>query len=121
MMKRQKWLAALLMCCCIAVLFVSGSEAVNAKRRKAFKNAPPPPGWQYEMGYTLWRLEKGLPVSAVNWKHYVREKKWRQQRGKETFSEKIVLNSLDWTIEELASFLKEQDAFLRPQPAGLEP
>ncbi|NLL36430.1 MAG: hypothetical protein GX256_02770 [Fretibacterium sp.] len=118
-MKAQKYLFLPLLLACLYAFLLFGAEAATTKKRRPLKNAPPPPGWQYEMGYALWRLEKGVKATPLTWKHYQREKRWQQQRGKEGLSEKLISKPLDWTLEELAFFLKEQNG-LRFHPAGEE-
>ncbi|MDO4786924.1 MAG: hypothetical protein Q4A13_08270 [Fretibacterium sp.] len=102
-------------------LLVMGSDAApNRKKQKYLKNSPPL-GWQYQAGYTLWRLERGLDATPQTWRKYVREKKRIQRRGQENVADKLILNSLDWTIEELAALLDEQKELLKFHPAGVEP
>lgn len=108
-------LAALIGCFCIS----DADAAVNKKKKKYLKNVFPT-GWQYQAGYTLWRLQRGLDVNPQTWRKYVREKKWRQNRGQENAADKLILKSLDWTVEELATLLKELEDTMTFRPAGVE-
>lgn len=105
----------------LGVSFAAGSEAaVNRKKRQYLKNVPPL-GWQYQAGYTLWRLERGLNATPQTWRKYVREKKRLQKAGQETIADKLLLKSLDWTVEELAALLEGLEDTSAFQPAGVEP
>lgn len=98
---------------------ISGSDAsADRKKQKYLKNTFPA-GWQYQAGYTLWRLERGLGVSPKTWRRYVREKKWAQKKGQEGVADKLILKSLDWTVEELAALLDEFEDTVTFQPAGV--
>lgn len=105
----------------IGISFASGTEAaVNRKKRQYLKNVPPL-GWQYQAGYTLWRLERGLNATPQTWRRYVREKKRIQKSGQETIADKLLLKSLDWTVEELAALLEGLEDTSVFRPAGVEP
>ena len=54
---------ALLLAAAIGAALVLGADAASGARKRArLKNAPPP-GWQFEVGYTLWRVERGLDAT----------------------------------------------------------
>nr|WP_314716703.1 hypothetical protein [uncultured Fretibacterium sp.] len=109
-------LAAAMSFSCVA----DSSAAINRNKQKYLKKNLPPLGWEYQAGYTLWRLERGLAATPQTWRRYVREKKWSQQRGKESAADKLILKSLDWTTEELAALLAELEETVSFQPAGTE-
>lgn len=101
--------------------WANGADAaVKTKRqKKAYeKGILLPPGWKYEVGYALWRAEKGLAATPQTWRKYKREKRWRAMRGKK---DNFVLSSLDWTTEELAAFLQDHGELFQFQPSGVEP
>ena len=103
----------------IGIFCTLGADAAVKKKNKHI----PPEGWQYQAGSTLWRLERGLGVSVQTWRKYVREKKWRQKRGRESMADRLILKSLDWTVEELAALLEalEDEPLFLPAGMGLEP
>lgn len=100
-----------------AFLAAGSDAAVNRKKRPYLKNVPPL-GWQYQAGYTLWRLERGLEATPQTWKKYVREKK--RARKPETVADRLLLKSLDWTVEELAALLEGLEDSATFHPAGVE-
>ena len=112
----RKWrqaLSALLLAALIGATLVVGADAaMNARKRAYLKNARPP-GWKYEMGYTLWRASRGLPATPQTWSKYVREKKRLAQQGKLRGLDQKLLNGVDWTVEEVATFLEAQQEAMR--------
>ena len=104
---------ALLLAAAIGAVLALGADAASSARKRArLKNAPPP-GWQFEVGYTLWRAQRGLDATPQTWKKYQRERKRLAQRGKLRGLDTRLLNSVDWTLEELAEFLEVQQEQMR--------
>ena len=113
--------AALALAAAVSFLCVADSgAAIDRNKQKYLKKNIPPLGWEYQAGYTLWRLERGLAATPQTWRKYVREKKWKQKRGRESMADKLILKSLDWTTEELAALLAELEETVSFQPAGTE-
>lgn len=114
--------AAIALAVTISFLCVADSgAAINRNKQKCLKKNLPPLGWEYQAGYTLWRLERGLAATPQTWRKYVRERKWKQKRGRKSLADKLILKSLDWTAEELAALLAELEETVAFHPAGTEP
>ena len=114
--------AALALAAAVSFLCVADSgAAINRNKQKCLKKNLPPLGWEYQAGYTLWRLERGLAATPQTWRKYVRERKWKQKRGRKSLADKLILKSLDWTAEELAALLAELEETVAFHPAGTEP
>jgi hypothetical protein len=106
--------------CVLGSLLAGPSDAaVNAKKRKYNKNAPPPAGWQYEPGYTLWRLQRGLDPAVANYKKYRRDRAWIRRHRKGFNPGALVVDGLDWTEAEIAEFLERYNEYFRFHPSGL--
>ena len=114
---RKLFLSVIFMAILLVLSFVGSSDAAVKSK---VKSGRPPLGWQYEPGYTLWRLERNLGVNVQIWKKYVREKKWKQNRGDENLAEKLILNPIDWVYGETTYFLDSNSNLFRFQPAGTE-
>ena len=99
---------ALLLAAVIGSTLVIGADAAVTARKKAYLKNVPPTGWQFEVGYTLWRTERNLPATLQTWKKYQRERKRLAIRGKTRGLDYKILNTLDWTVEEVAAFLEAQ-------------
>jgi hypothetical protein len=83
------------------------------------KNALPA-GWKYEAGYTLWRIERNLPANRHTYRKYKRDRAWQSQMRREHRAEDIVLDTLDWTTEEIALFWENYRELFQFQPSGVE-
>lgn len=92
----------------ICLMFVGGADAVANSRKKKYSKNYMPPGWKYEVGYFLWRTERGLAATPATWKKYTREKNRLAVHGRDRGVDSFVLRQLDWTVEELAEYLEEQ-------------
>ena len=87
-----------------ATLTMGADAAMNARKRAYQKNAMPV-GWKYEAGYTVWRAKRGVAATPQTWRKYVRERERLARRGKLRGLDVKVLDALDWTVEEVATFL----------------
>lgn len=112
-MKRITGRAILALLLASAIGAALGADAASSARKRARLKNTPPPGWQFEVGYTLWRAQRGLDATPQTWKKYQRERKRLAQRGKLRGLDTRLLNSVDWTIEELAEFLEVQQEQMR--------
>ncbi|MDR2179097.1 MAG: hypothetical protein LBP21_02195 [Synergistaceae bacterium] len=90
------------------------------KKKLAYNKNALPAGWQYEGGYTLWRMQKGLAANPNTYKKYKRDKGWRNKMHRNHRTEEIVLDTLDWTAEEVALFWQNYQDFFKFHPAGVE-
>jgi hypothetical protein len=110
--------------------FALAPEASGAERRRITraqyrknlrynKNALPE-AWRYEASYTLWRLEHGLPANRHSYRRYKADKRWRVDMYRDRPLEAWGLNTLDWTAEELALFLRDYQDLFKFHPAGIE-
>ena len=77
-----------------------------------------PVGWQYEAGYTVWRIQRKLPANLNTYRKYRNDKAWRSRLHRNHRPEEIVLNTLDWTVEEAALFMRQYQDYLKFHPAG---
>ena len=64
-------LAAAMSFSCVA----DSSAAINRNKQKHLKKNLPPLGWEYQAGYTLWRLERGLAATPQTWSTAIEELK----------------------------------------------
>lgn len=74
------------------------------KKNLAYNKNALPAGWKYEAGYTLWRMQRNLAANQHTYKKYKRDKAWHRNMRNNHRVEDIVLDSLDWTNEEIALF-----------------
>jgi hypothetical protein len=89
------------------------------KKNLAYNKNALPAGWQYETGYTLWRMNRGLPVNRVTYKKYVKDRNWHNNMNRNYRAEDIVIDSLDWTAEETALFWQNYKEFFQFHPSGI--
>ena len=83
------------------------------------KNALPY-GWKYEAGYTLWRMERNLLANQHTYRKYKRDRAWRGKLHRYNRAEEIVLDSLDWTADEIALFWESYKELFQFYPAGID-
>ena len=79
-----------------------------------------PAGWQYEAGYTAWRIQRKLPANFNTYRKYRNDKVWRDRMHRYHRPEEILLNTLDWTAEEIAFFMHRNQDYFKFHPAGYE-
>ena len=77
-----------------------------------------PAGWQYEAGYTAWRIQRKLPANLNTYRKYRNDKVWRNKLHRYHRPEEILLDTLDWTVEEVALFMRQYQDYLKFHPAG---
>ena len=125
MKKSIGWFLVLTFLCfvcpeCTKTAWAAQSQMSRAQYRKnlAYNKNALPAGWSTEMGYTLWRMNRGLAVNRHTYKRYRREA--AKQRHNLNFTERILLDSTNWTNEEIALFLRENRDLFQFHPAGLE-
>jgi hypothetical protein len=90
------------------------------QKNLAYNKNALPAGWQYEAGYTLWRVERGLPANRHTYRRYKRDRAWQNKMRREHRTEDIVLDTLDWTTEEIALFWENYEDLFKFHPAGVE-
>ena len=90
------------------------------KKNLAYNKNAFPAGWQYEAGYTAWRLSRKLPVNLNTYRKYKKDRSWHNKMSLHHRPERLLLSTLDWTTEELALFLREYQDFFRLYPADVE-
>lgn len=98
----------LLIAVSLCLALAGGADAAANSRKKKYNKNYMPPGWKYEVGYFLWRTDRGFAATPATWKKYMREKDRRAMQGKDRGVDSFVLRQLDWTVEELAEYLAEQ-------------
>jgi hypothetical protein len=113
-----------LMACC-ALETVSWASQAKMTRQQYKKNLiynknALPAGWQYEAGYTLWRMQRNLPVNPQTYKKYRRDRAWSNKMHRNHRTEEIVLDTVDWSAEEVALFWQNYQEFFKFHPSGLE-
>jgi len=79
-----------------------------------------PPGWQYEAGYAVWRVNRNLPVNQNTYRMYKKDKAWHNRMRTNFRAQQIILNAYDWTVEEIALFMQQNQDLFRFHPAGYE-
>jgi hypothetical protein len=90
------------------------------QKNLAYNKNALPNGWKYEAGYTLWRMERGLPANRHSYRRYKKDRAWHTQMSKNHRAEDIVLDTLDWTAEEIALFWENYRELFKFHPAGVE-
>ena len=113
--------AALLLATCAAVW--AGQPAMNRRQYKknlTYNKNFFPIGWKYEAGYTLWRTNRKLPANLNTYRKYRNDKAWHNRMHHYHRPEELLLNTIDWTAEELAFFLQKHQDLLKFHPAGYE-
>ena len=90
------------------------------KKNLAYNKNALPAGWQYEAGYTVWRMSRKLPANQNTYRRYKNDKVWRNRMHRYHRPEELALNALDWTVEELALLMREYKEYLKFHPAGIE-
>ena len=98
-------LLALALAATIGATLTMGADAAMNARKRAYRKDLMPAGWKYEAGYTVWRAKRGVAATPQTWRKYVREKERLARRGKSRGIDGKVLDVLDWTVEEMATFL----------------
>ena len=109
------------LCCCFATETLAAQRKMTRaqyKKNLTYNKNALPAGWQYEAGYTLWRMERGLSANRQTYRKYTRDRAWRNNLHRYSREEEIVLDSLDWTTEEIALFWKNYEELFRFHPAG---
>jgi len=89
-------------------------------RRLQAQRSTLPLGWRYEAGYTLWRMNRNLPANQVTYMRYRNDRAWHYNMRQNHRGEELLLNTIDWTVEEIASFMHRYQELLRFHPAGIE-
>jgi len=79
-----------------------------------------PAGWKYEAGYTVWRMQRKLPVNLNTYRKYRNDKAWHNRMRSHHRPEELLLNTVDWTIDELAFFIQQHQDLFKFHPAGYE-
>jgi hypothetical protein len=112
-------LAMLLCGVCENISWAAQTRQQYRKNLAYNKNALPA-GWQYQTGYTLWRMEKGMPANRYTYKRYKKDRLWRANMNRNHRAEEILIDSLDWTTEETALFLRDCREFFKFHPSGIQ-
>ena len=115
----KKTFCAILLLGFLAVFSALPAEAVPSKK-KAVQGNSFPSGWQYEAGYTYWRMQKGLPANRTTYKRYRRDRLWHNKMHNRYRTGEVVLDALDWTVIEGVKLLERNEDWLKFHPAGLE-
>ena len=79
-----------------------------------------PAGWKYEAGYTVWRVNRKLPANLNTYRRYRNDRAWHNRMHRYHRPEEILLNTLDWTVEEVALFMQQNQDIFKFHPAGYE-
>jgi hypothetical protein len=90
------------------------------KKNLAYNKNALPAGWQYEAGYTLWRVQRNLPSNIHTYRKYKRDRTWRNNMHRKHRTEEIALDTLDWTAEEVALFWQNYQELFKFHPSGVE-
>ncbi|MCL2010172.1 MAG: hypothetical protein FWG71_06450 [Synergistaceae bacterium] len=89
-------------------------------RNKAYNKNYLPPGWQYEAGYAVWRMNRKAPLNRNTYRRYKNDKAWHSKMRRYYRPQELALNTVDWTVEEVAFFLDRYQDLLKFHPAGFE-
>ena len=90
------------------------------KKNVAYNKNFLPAGWQYEAGYAVWRMNRKLPVNRYTYKRYKNDRTWHNRMRRYYRPEQLALNTLDWTVEEIALFIQQNQDYFKFHPAGYE-
>jgi len=88
------------------------------RKNLAYNKNAFPMGWQHEVGYTAWRMNRNLPVNFNTYRKYRNDKAWQNRMNRYHRPEKFLLDTLDWTTEEIALFLHENQDYFKFHPSG---
>ena len=100
--------------------WAAGMTRAQYQKNLIYNKNALPAGWQYHSGYNLWRLQLGLPVNRNTYKMYARDRAWHNNMRRNYRIEAIAMNTADWTVQEIALFLKQNQDLFRFHPAGWE-
>ena len=98
----------------------AGTTRKQYQKNLTYNKNALPAGWKYEAGYTLWRIERKLPANQHTYRKYKRDRAWRNNLHRRNRAGEIVLDSLDWTAEEIALFWKSYGELFKFHPAGID-
>jgi hypothetical protein len=90
------------------------------EKNLAYNKNALPAGWKYEAGYTLWRVERNLPANRHTYRRYKKDRTWHNRMRREHRTEDIVLDTWDWSTEEVALFWENYKELFKFHPAGVE-
>ena len=89
-------------------------------RRLQAQRSTLPLGWRYEAGYTLWRMNRNLPANPITYRQYQNDGMWHYRMRNYHRAEEFLLNTIDWTVEEIAFFMHRHQDLFKFHPAGIE-
>ena len=90
------------------------------KKNLAYNKNFLPAGWQYEAGYNLWRMSRKQPANRYTYRQYKNDRVWHGNMRQNHRPEQILLDTYDWTVEELALLMRQYEHHLKFHPAGYE-
>jgi hypothetical protein len=79
-----------------------------------------PLGWRYQAGYTLWRVNRNLPANHATYRWYRNDRAWHNRMHNYHRAEELLLNTIDWTVEEIAYLMHRHQELFKFHPAGIE-
>ena len=113
--------AAFLLCICAPVWANNRPNISRAQHRRNLQNRNYfPPGWRYEAGFAVWRRHRNLPLTRQTYRLYRNDRVWHNRMRTQHRPQQFALDTIDWTIDELAFFLHQNRDLFRFHPAGYE-
>ena len=88
------------------------------RKNLAYNKNAFPAGWQYEAGYTAWRMNRKMAVNHNTYRKYRNDKAWHNRMRRYHSVEMFLLDQVDWTVEEIALFMREYENYFRFHPGG---
>ena len=90
------------------------------RNNMAYNKNALPAGWQLQTGYAVWRAQRKMPLNQQTYRRYRNDKVWHNKMRFNRGTEQFLLNNVDWTIEELALLLQQNQNWFKFHPAGYE-
>jgi len=126
-MKNMKKLVTIVLATALLLAFCTTVWAINQpamsrqqlRRNVAYRNALPL-SWRYEAGYALWRISRNMPANPISYRKYRNDRVWHQRMHHHYGTERFLLNTIDWTVEEVAIFMHRYQDLFKFHPAGIE-
>ena len=112
--------AALLFGFCSAVWAAQPMSQRQYRKKPVYNKNSLPAAWRYEAGYAMWRVNRKMPLNVYTYKKYRKDKTWRYRMHRYYRPQELLLNTLDWTAEELALFMRRNQDYFMFHPSGFE-
>ena len=90
------------------------------RRNMAYNRNYVPPGWQFESGYAMWRMSRNMPLNEHTYRRYTHDRAWHNRMSNSPRAQQILMGAYDWTVEEIALFMHQNQNLFKFHPSGYE-